>query len=121
MIQGCLSSTPCLQELLGGVGKGRRGPHQPITKMAESVPGAKKATEEGLPEGRRGFGAEVALKARRQDSHLSLPGSGIQAKLVRSLTDTQIWPMAAWLVYPPLALAPQDKVQTHLLLGPASS
>lgn len=59
--QGWFSSTPCPQVLLGRVGKGRRGPRKP---KAEGVPAAKKATEEKLLEGRRGFLMKVALKAR---------------------------------------------------------
>lgn len=66
--QAWLSSTPCLQELLGSVGKGRRGPCQPKGRECARCYESHRVKATGR---QKGFLVAEALKAGWQDSHLS--------------------------------------------------
>jgi len=65
--QAWLSSTPCLQELLGSVGKGRRGPCQSKGRECARCYESYWVKATGR---QKGFLVAEALKAGWQDSHL---------------------------------------------------
>lgn len=73
--------------------------------------GAKEGSEKGLLEVRAGFLEEAALKRKAGvQSLLSSPRSGLQDRLHRDLSDTQIWSIAALFKYLPwLPVTPRIK------------